>query len=116
MGDWDGCVTVVSTDMRDWKTEVKADIMVSELLGSFGDNELSPECLDGAQSFLADDGISIPCKYVSYLAPITSSKLHNEVKAYSDLTHFETPYVVKMHNVHQLCESKEVFTFVHPNT
>ena len=25
-------------------------------------------------------------------------------------------YVVKMHNVHQLCESKEVFTFVHPNT
>ena len=26
--------------------------MVSELLGSFGDNELSPECLDGAQSFL----------------------------------------------------------------
>jgi len=25
---------------------------VSELLGSFGDNELSPECLDGAQRFL----------------------------------------------------------------
>lgn len=31
---------------------VQADIMVSELLGSFGDNELSPECLDGAQAFL----------------------------------------------------------------
>ena len=57
------------------------------------DNELSPECLDGAQSFLAKDGISIPCKYVSYLAPLTSSKLHNEVKAYSDLVHFETPCV-----------------------
>lgn len=26
--------------------------MVSELLGSFSDNELSPECLDGAQYFL----------------------------------------------------------------
>lgn len=26
--------------------------MVSELLGSFSDNELSPECLDGAQAFL----------------------------------------------------------------
>ena len=25
---------------------------MSELLGSFGDNELSPECLDGAQKFL----------------------------------------------------------------
>jgi hypothetical protein len=33
---------------------------VSELLGSFGDNELSPECLDGAQRFLKPDGISIP--------------------------------------------------------
>ncbi len=28
------------------------DILVSELLGSFGDNELSPECLDGAMRFL----------------------------------------------------------------
>ncbi len=30
----------------------QADIIVSELLGSFGDNELSPECLDGVQKFL----------------------------------------------------------------
>ena len=30
----------------------RADIVVSELLGSFGDNELSPECLDGAMRFL----------------------------------------------------------------
>jgi protein arginine N-methyltransferase 5 len=37
---------------------------VSELLGSFGDNELSPECLDGAQRFLKQDGISIPSSYV----------------------------------------------------
>lgn len=57
----------------------QADILVSELLGSFGDNELSPECLDGAQSFLKDDGISIPYEYTSYLAPITTSRLWNEV-------------------------------------
>ena len=38
--------------MRSWQAECKADIMVSELLGSFGDNELSPECLDGAQRYL----------------------------------------------------------------
>ncbi len=31
---------------------IQADILVSELLGSFGDNELSPECLDGVQRFL----------------------------------------------------------------
>lgn len=37
-------------------------LQVSELLGSFGDNELSPECLDGAQRFLKPDGISIPAE------------------------------------------------------
>jgi hypothetical protein len=40
---------------------------VSELLGSFGDNELSPECLDGAQWFLKPDGISIPSSYWTLL-------------------------------------------------
>ena len=69
---------------------------VSELLGSFGDNELSPECLDGAQRFLAADGISIPTNYISYLAPMTCSKLHNDCKAYKDLEHLETAYVVKV--------------------
>lgn len=49
-------MTVVSCDMREWKAPEKADIIVSELLGSFGDNELSPECLDGAQHFLKGNG------------------------------------------------------------
>ncbi len=49
---WGDMVTVVSSDMRQWEAPEKADIIVSELLGSFGDNELSPECLDGAQKFL----------------------------------------------------------------
>ena len=49
---WGEQVTVISSDMRHWDAPVKADIIVSELLGSFGDNELSPECLDGAQKFL----------------------------------------------------------------
>jgi type II protein arginine methyltransferase len=71
---------VVATDMRVWAAPEKADILVSELLGSFGDNELSPECLDGAQAFLKEDtGISIPYEYTSYVAPISSSKLWNEV-------------------------------------
>ena len=43
---WGDKVKVVSGDMREWKDGgIKADIIVSELLGSFGDNELSPECL-----------------------------------------------------------------------
>lgn len=47
---------VVTVEMGDMRTvnvpEQKADIVVSELLGSFGDNELSPECLDGAMRLL----------------------------------------------------------------
>jgi predicted RNA methylase len=50
--EWGEKVTVIAKDMRDWEPEEKADIIVSELLGSFGDNELSPECLDGAEKFL----------------------------------------------------------------
>lgn len=65
--------------MRYWEAPEKADIIVSELLGSFGDNELSPECLDGAQKFLCHDGISIPSQYTSFICPIQSSKLYNEV-------------------------------------
>ena len=49
---WEGKVTVVSCDMREWNSPENADIVVSELLGSFGDNELSPECLDGILRFL----------------------------------------------------------------
>lgn len=49
---WEDKVTVVSCDMREWNSPENADIVVSELLGSFGDNELSPECLDGIQRFV----------------------------------------------------------------
>lgn len=50
--EWGSQVTVVSCDMREWEAPEKADLMVSELLGSFADNELSPECLDGAEHCL----------------------------------------------------------------
>ncbi|XP_062164136.1 protein arginine N-methyltransferase 1.5 isoform X1 [Alnus glutinosa] len=112
---WENIVTIVSSDMRYWDAPVKADILVSELLGSFGDNELSPECLDGAQRFLKDDGISIPSSYTSFIQPITASKLYNDVKSHKDVVHFETAYVVKLHNVARLAPSQPVFTFTHPN-
>ncbi|BBN09504.1 type II protein arginine methyltransferase [Marchantia polymorpha subsp. ruderalis] len=112
---WEDVVTVISCDMRRWNAPEQADILVSELLGSFGDNELSPECLDGAQRFLKKDGISIPSSYTSFIGPITASKLHNDVKSYADLAHFETAYVVKFHSVARLAPPQPVFTFDHPN-
>jgi protein arginine N-methyltransferase 5 len=110
-------VHVVLSDMREYDPPEKADILVSELLGSFGDNELSPECLDGAQRFLRDDGngISIPASSKSYLAPITTSKLWGECKRFKDIKHFETPYVVRLFNFDELSPSKACFYFEHPN-
>ena len=50
--EWGGAVKILFGDMRQIEVPELADIIVSELLGSFGDNELSPECLDGAGRFL----------------------------------------------------------------
>ncbi|KZC08382.1 PREDICTED: protein arginine N-methyltransferase 5 [Dufourea novaeangliae] len=117
---WGEKVTVVSCDMREWDAPEKADILVSELLGSFSDNELSPECLDGVQKFLKDDGISIPSSYTSYIAPVQSSKLYNEVRQCKDkekhsLAHFETSYVVHLQNKYDIAKPQPLFTFKHPN-
>lgn len=118
-------MTIISSDMRNFSSPVKADIIVSELLGSFGDNELSPECLDGAQKHLKDDGISIPCRSTSFLNPVTNMKLKKQISYvpnHSDRnspTNYqktsETNYVVLLQNNYHIDEPKPVFTFVHPN-
>ena len=55
--------------------KLSPSFQISELLGSFGDNELSPECLDGAQRFLKHDGINIPVSYTALIAPVQTSRL-----------------------------------------
>ncbi|CAH8526815.1 unnamed protein product [Heterobilharzia americana] len=118
--EWRGLdVHLIEGDMREFKTPEKADIFVSELLGSFGDNELSPECLDGAQSMLKDDGISIPCSYTSYVAPLQSLQVYNETKRSKDVTNrvgfsMETPYVVRLRNCQILASPQVAFVFEHP--
>ncbi|CAM9403310.1 unnamed protein product, partial [Hapterophycus canaliculatus] len=74
-----------------------------------------PECLDGAQRFLKDGGVSIPQEYTSYVAPMSSHKLWREVSNFEELKRLETAYVVKLHNFVQLAEEKPCFTFHHPN-
>ncbi|OAL50362.1 arginine N-methyltransferas-like protein [Pyrenochaeta sp. DS3sAY3a] len=104
---WKGRVTVVKTDMRAWKgptqqdgTFGKVDILVSELLGSFADNELSPECLDGVQHVLnPDHGISIPASYTAHFTPISTPKLWSDLYTRStsvDPNAFDIPWVVML--------------------
>lgn len=118
--EWNNQVTLVHEDMRTYNPPEKADILVSELLGSFGDNELSPECLDGAQRFLKKTGISIPKSYTSYIAPLQSLKIYNEIRTNRPVdksvqTIFETPYVAHLANYYQIAHAQELYTFTHPN-
>ncbi|GAA5865700.1 hypothetical protein JCM3774_004971 [Rhodotorula dairenensis] len=129
--EWGSQVKLVYSDMRSFAPREKADIIVSELLGSFGDNELSPECLDGVMRTLKPDGISIPASYTSYLAPISTSRLHSEVtnpavasaSTIVDAKPAEQPYVVMFSQFHTLSEAggrlgvdkvQECWTFDHP--
>lgn len=114
-------IVVIPGDMRQINLSPKADIIVSELLGSWGDNELSPECLDGAAGLLKKGGISIPYEYNSYVAPISSARLWGAAKATAVGTcsqrerNLETLWVVYMQNKHDIAEAKLVFTFNHPS-
>jgi len=111
----------------------RADIIVSELLGSFGDNEVSPECLDGVQrcGLMKENCVSIPQSYTSYLAPTTSMRLYSESQAQAyqpsnpmegpagkpcgNLHAMETPYVVRTHAAAQTHKELPCWTFRHPN-
>ncbi|EKD02830.1 hypothetical protein A1Q2_02866 [Trichosporon asahii var. asahii CBS 8904] len=99
--EWGDSVDILFGDMRELPVPELADILVSELLGSFGDNELSPECIDGGMRFLKPDGISIPTSYTAHLAPLASAKLHQDVMSRKDGA-AEVPYVVMMQNVNLL--------------
>lgn len=81
----------------------KIDILISELLGSFADNELSPECLDGVQHLLnRTHGISIPASYTAHFTPIAAPKLHADISLSMvnvNPNSAEIPYVVMLDQI-----------------
>ncbi|KAJ5313516.1 uncharacterized protein N7443_000400 [Penicillium atrosanguineum] len=89
-------------------THTYVDIVVSELLGSFADNELSPECLDGVNDLINPvHGISIPASYTAHFTPVSAPKLHADVmnQTISNPAAPETPYVVMLHAIDFLSTS-----------
>ncbi|KAH6621244.1 PRMT5 arginine-N-methyltransferase-domain-containing protein [Chaetomium sp. MPI-SDFR-AT-0129] len=131
--EWDNKVTLVKTDMRGWEgprlkgredTIGKVDILITELLGSFGDNELSPECLDGIQNHLArPHGISIPHSYTAHLSPISTPRLFADIssRVIGDPNAFETPWVVRLFALDYVAQRapdhprfQQAWEFVHP--
>jgi protein arginine N-methyltransferase 5 len=127
-------VTVVHTDLRHMTPHQlggrTADIVVSELLGSFGCNELSPECLDGlfSTAVCGNETISIPVRYTSHIAPVASAKLYCQARQHGLFPSetlgtdtvtglqqaMETPYVVRSHAASQMHPEQDCWDFVHP--
>ena len=107
-------ISINHTDMRDWIPESKVDILVSELLGSLGDNEASPECLnDSVMSHLCPNGgISIPYRYFSTIEPVSAHKAWTQVR---DMNKFQTPLVTLFHSFCQPSHegTQPLFDFMH---
>nr|CAD2199579.1 unnamed protein product [Meloidogyne enterolobii] len=131
---WKNSVSIIQSDMRsltlflESKEIENPDIIISELLGSFGDNELCPECLDGVNNILKENTICIPSSYRNFLTPIQSLRLYqnirdlknnnncnrvNEIKECSELS--DNLYVVCLGQFCYLDKTKHCFEFLHPN-
>ena len=125
---WQGRVNLVHSDMRSWTGPASIgparhniysiDIVISELLGSFADNELSPECLDAVTPLLTPNhGISIPRSYTSYLTPIATPKIHADLitRANTDVSAQHMPWVSMLHSFDFLCTMPAVAAPEDPN-
>lgn len=82
-------VDVVHSDLRSWRppngASSRVHLIISELLGSFGDNELSPECLDALDNTEVLDpkcGIIIPQEYAAWFTPVMSPELYKKASKF----------------------------------
>ncbi|CCD22815.1 protein arginine N-methyltransferase NDAI_0A06610 [Naumovozyma dairenensis CBS 421] len=112
---WENKVDLVLEDMRFWSdSSIKVDLCISELLGSFGCNELSPECLWNIEKCHSKEStIFIPQSYSSYIAPISSPILYQSLATKE--SGLESPWVA--HNIpYTFLSSKvnQLWTFKHP--
>lgn len=104
---WNNEVRLLKMDVRNWK-DTSYDIIVSELLGSFGCNELCPEIL---ANFTHPETIMIPQKYSSFLRPVFYKSLNRLL-----LQQKEKFYLVGPSSYYSLAEVKKVWDFYHPAT
>jgi len=56
-----------------------------------------------------------PGVLLASIAPLSSSKLYNDVVAFKDLAHLENPYVVMLQANAQMGEPQYLWRFDHPN-
>ncbi|ODV95193.1 hypothetical protein PACTADRAFT_2900 [Pachysolen tannophilus NRRL Y-2460] len=120
---WDNKVNIINEDVRFWQNDdisLKFNLVIGELLGSFGCNELSPECFDSVEKWCdyseTNSCIFIPRSYTSYIAPAIAPTVYKNLCKLGDMRAFHRPYIV-LNNQFDLLSSKfhESWTFEHPN-
>jgi protein arginine N-methyltransferase 5 len=120
--DWIS-VDIFHMDMRDKQFPKafigKVDILVSELLGGFGDNELAPECMIACHRLLTPTGVAIPRSTTSYLAPVNAGSFRRILLNSVDHNDRERWWVHEQNSskhtdVVLLAEPQPVFSFVYP--
>ena len=96
---WENKIKIVHTDIKDYEMEEKPDLFFSELLGGFGDNELSPECLYWAEKYLiilyrniTPETLCIPQNYISYIKPISYQEIHRQIEKNMRHCYYTTNY------------------------
>lgn len=120
---WDK-VQLIFGDMRDFVPKEPADLIISELLGSFGDNELSPECLYEVEAIFDKHFPNhkhahyIPQSYTSFLTPIYAPQIWGKLHSLGDNKCFHTPYVVALRSYYNIAVDSghlPCFSFGHPS-
>ncbi|OWB59299.1 hypothetical protein B5S31_g42 [[Candida] boidinii] len=129
---WMNKVKILYQDIRNWNGLItnlnfsdniingllnnnKFHLIISELLGSFGCNELSPECIDSTTKFTDfKNCIFIPQSYSSYIAPVISPKLYKKISSFNDFSKFHNMYIPIYDQFEILSsEAKKVWQFNH---
>ncbi|SCU89918.1 LAME_0E06172g1_1 [Lachancea meyersii CBS 8951] len=113
---WKDSVEIVKDDACSWRSDTKVDLCISELLGSFGCNELSPECLLNVEKYSCKETtLFVPQSYSSYIAPISAPLLHQTLGNLNDSNAMDKPWII--HNIpHCITSTKinETWFFQHP--
>lgn len=104
---WDHKVNIYYQDARSY-TQKSYDMIVSELIGSFGCNELAPEIL---RSFTQKNTIMIPESITNYIRPIYAKAISN----LSEEQH-QRPYLTKLREFYPVSEFAQAWRFHFPDT
>lgn len=108
--NWNLRVELIHSDIRNYTSSL-FDLIISELLGSFACNELSPDILQQVSPHILNEGsIMIPELYTNYLKPIYSPILCQMVNKVD----WNRPYIIDEHDYITLSKPLPVFQYNHP--